>query len=611
MHLHVPRRLFIDVLVRASPEWILDCFEVPRLSDREWKEVFERRFLRGWQRLRRDDETWRGLFMRLLRRLIHRHLGCTHEEAWTRFITLHRNGSVSMNRIYSRTFDPLEIFRELKQQNDLAAQPTQIRLVCQLQDVRILAFGVLHNPQSFHVNSNAHALLHPPLTRSPTIEGAVDDGEAYYRAARERVDRSLGMRPAGRTQSPPPMAQPSSIVSASTEAAPAISPRPSVLVAGPEATPMASSSRRPLLGDRSGSSSKRGRFFDARGASSSSAGAAAGSVNSQTSRTGPITGEEFLALTRSQSLTNDTPPTHEDGLSANSSGASRPLRPRANSSLTSAFSSILRGGVGLHHHPAPAAATPSFTGQALPGSSPSASASAVASTTTGAAVAAATSGTATRVATRDEPFPAPSPTTNAGLATSADSLARFTPRRRTEGRGAMVRGNSGNTRPLPAAETNDRQLSQLPHTISPTTTTTTSTLHLPYPCMRRPQPAPSHRYYPNFTPAPSHRGRFGHDEHGEDDNDHGEHAAAMAASAGLTVYDAILDRPGATGERRGASDLDDGNYDTRGCMRVTQHERLFVRGGVGPGEDVVDAEWVEDEDQEGGGRAKAWVGPML
>lgn len=31
-----------------------------------------------------------------------------------RFLTLHRNGSGSLNRIYSRTFDPYEIFDELK-----------------------------------------------------------------------------------------------------------------------------------------------------------------------------------------------------------------------------------------------------------------------------------------------------------------------------------------------------------------------------------------------------------------------------------------------------------------------------------------------------------------
>lgn len=68
----------------------------------------------------------------MLGRLEHRHLGCTHEESWTvssrliiniavavaessqRFVTLHRNGAASINRIYSRLFDPYDIYEELK-----------------------------------------------------------------------------------------------------------------------------------------------------------------------------------------------------------------------------------------------------------------------------------------------------------------------------------------------------------------------------------------------------------------------------------------------------------------------------------------------------------------
>jgi hypothetical protein len=45
-----------------------------------------------------------------------------------RVLTLHRNGSASINRIYSRNFDPHEIFNELKLQNNFASQPTQIRV---------------------------------------------------------------------------------------------------------------------------------------------------------------------------------------------------------------------------------------------------------------------------------------------------------------------------------------------------------------------------------------------------------------------------------------------------------------------------------------------------
>ena len=77
-----------------------------------------------------------GLKGRMLGRLEHRSVGCTHHENWTvsrddrctwaappgmwvkvdsqQFITLHRNGSASINRIYSRTFDPYEIYDEFK-----------------------------------------------------------------------------------------------------------------------------------------------------------------------------------------------------------------------------------------------------------------------------------------------------------------------------------------------------------------------------------------------------------------------------------------------------------------------------------------------------------------
>ncbi|WVW86886.1 hypothetical protein I302_108941 [Kwoniella bestiolae CBS 10118] len=181
------RRLFIQVLVRARPKWILENFELLRWDDEFWKEAFERRFLASWSRMKGEEDSWRAAFIRLLGRLEHRQSGCTHEEAWTRFVTLHRNGSASINRMYSRTFDPYEIYDELKTQNNFSAHPTTVRVILHLQDVRILAVGVLIDQPSLFVNPNAHMTLHPPLLRhlSSPPEDAQVEGSRWFRTNSE------------------------------------------------------------------------------------------------------------------------------------------------------------------------------------------------------------------------------------------------------------------------------------------------------------------------------------------------------------------------------------------------------------------------------------------
>ncbi|WVF68231.1 hypothetical protein IAT40_002996 [Kwoniella sp. CBS 6097] len=180
-------RLFVQILVRARPRWIVERFEHGRWDERIWQDAFERRFLRSWKRLKGDDDSWRAVFLRTLGKLEHRLTGCTHEEAWTRFVTLHRNGSASINRMYSRTFDPYEIYDELKHQNNFSSQPTSVRVVLHLQDVRILAFGVLVDQPSLFVNPNAHLALHPPLLRYLSLPPDVDEetiaGSRYYRSS--------------------------------------------------------------------------------------------------------------------------------------------------------------------------------------------------------------------------------------------------------------------------------------------------------------------------------------------------------------------------------------------------------------------------------------------
>lgn len=169
-------RLFLDVLVRAPPKWLLERFEFGRWRDDIWKEAFERRFLPSWKRYKNPEDKWRAAFIRVLGRLDHRAVGCAHHESWTvgqrveradtqRFIHLRRNGSGSLNRIYTRSFDPYDIMDELKHQGGVPEYPTVVRVLCHLQDVRVLAVGVLADKPSYYVNPNAHFVVHPPLLR--------------------------------------------------------------------------------------------------------------------------------------------------------------------------------------------------------------------------------------------------------------------------------------------------------------------------------------------------------------------------------------------------------------------------------------------------------------
>lgn len=76
-------RLFLDVLVRAPPKWLLERFEFGRWRDEIWKEAFERRFLPSWTRYKNPEDKWRAAFIRVLGRLDHRSVGCAHHESWT------------------------------------------------------------------------------------------------------------------------------------------------------------------------------------------------------------------------------------------------------------------------------------------------------------------------------------------------------------------------------------------------------------------------------------------------------------------------------------------------------------------------------------------------
>ncbi|KIM46406.1 hypothetical protein M413DRAFT_313631 [Hebeloma cylindrosporum] len=159
----VPRHNWIEILILARPSFILYEATLPNLKAVEWEECFKRRFLPGWQKWKKESP-WKEAFLRVLHRVWHRSVTtCTTDESWTKYIVLNRNGSANELETSSRAYHPLNIFNEIKLQNNLSHLETRIRLVIELADVRILALGTISKPRSnFSINPNAHILLNPP-----------------------------------------------------------------------------------------------------------------------------------------------------------------------------------------------------------------------------------------------------------------------------------------------------------------------------------------------------------------------------------------------------------------------------------------------------------------
>ncbi|KAG6830328.1 hypothetical protein H0H92_001263 [Tricholoma furcatifolium] len=177
VHSTVPRHNWIEILSLASPPYILFELTLPNLKSEEWEECFNRRFLPGWRRWKKDS-SWRKTFLKMLHRVAHRNdTSCTADESWTKYIVLNRNGSANELEITSRSFNPLVIFNEMKLQSNLSHLETRIRLVAEFADVRILAFGTLNRPRStLTFNPNAHLFLHPPNIGP----GCLDEGSQRY-----------------------------------------------------------------------------------------------------------------------------------------------------------------------------------------------------------------------------------------------------------------------------------------------------------------------------------------------------------------------------------------------------------------------------------------------
>ncbi|KAI0005142.1 hypothetical protein BJV74DRAFT_807212 [Russula compacta] len=159
----VPRQNWIEIISMAQPRFLLFEATLPNMKEANWHECFKRRFLPGWQKWKRDL-SWHETFKKLLFRVWHRSMiTCTADESWTKYIVLNKNGTANELEAQSRNYNPLSIFNDMKLQSNLAHLETQIRLVVQLADVRILALGVLNNPRGpFTINKNARTFLHPP-----------------------------------------------------------------------------------------------------------------------------------------------------------------------------------------------------------------------------------------------------------------------------------------------------------------------------------------------------------------------------------------------------------------------------------------------------------------
>ncbi|TFK85434.1 hypothetical protein K466DRAFT_494726 [Polyporus arcularius HHB13444] len=168
----VSRHNWIEILSLGKAEYLLFEMTLPNLAEAEWEECFRRRFLPGWTKWR--GSSWKMAFLKVLHRVWHRsHSSCTADESWTKYIILNRTGSGNLLEASSRNYSPLTTFHEIKLQNNLAHLQTQVRLVVEFRDVRIIALGVLSKPRSsFSVNQNARLLLHPPGVTKGADEGA-------------------------------------------------------------------------------------------------------------------------------------------------------------------------------------------------------------------------------------------------------------------------------------------------------------------------------------------------------------------------------------------------------------------------------------------------------
>ncbi|KAF8341481.1 uncharacterized protein EI90DRAFT_2989265 [Cantharellus anzutake] len=166
----VPRHNWLEIMCFASPHFLLFQATLPKLTESQYEEAFKRRFLPSWTKIRKDGK-WKEAFMKTLFTVHHRsNSTCTTSEAWTNYMTLNKTGHANSCHAFSRTFNPVDVFHNMKVNSNLAHFPTSARLLVRLIDVRVVVLGVLHRPTSCLVNRNARLLLHPPGVSDPHKE---------------------------------------------------------------------------------------------------------------------------------------------------------------------------------------------------------------------------------------------------------------------------------------------------------------------------------------------------------------------------------------------------------------------------------------------------------
>jgi hypothetical protein len=62
----IPNRNWVEILVMASPHFILFEWNVPNISEEQWEEAFRLRFPPSWTKWRRDRR-WRAAFLKSIR----------------------------------------------------------------------------------------------------------------------------------------------------------------------------------------------------------------------------------------------------------------------------------------------------------------------------------------------------------------------------------------------------------------------------------------------------------------------------------------------------------------------------------------------------------------
>lgn len=122
---------------------------------------------------------------------------------------------------------------ELKHQGGVAEYPTVVRVLCHLQDVRVLAVGVLADKPSYYVNPNAHFVVHPPLLRPAS--------DVPQPAKRKPPP------PPHRNSLPPPGTGPSGVPAPPPRANSVSFAIPIAAVSGPSTAPVAATPAEPYL----------------------------------------------------------------------------------------------------------------------------------------------------------------------------------------------------------------------------------------------------------------------------------------------------------------------------------------------------------------------------